>query len=50
VPGPSVWLGIAVVVFGLVGGLRPRAVPARDIAEVDHAAPAEPPPASVCSG
>lgn len=28
VPGPSVWLGIAVVIAGLVVGLRPRAVPA----------------------
>ncbi|MGP3989873.1 EamA family transporter [Streptomyces sp. 3N207] len=27
-PGPSVWLGIAVVIVGLVGGLRPRDVPA----------------------
>ncbi|WLW57196.1 DMT family transporter [Streptomyces sp. YU58] len=28
VPGPSVWLGIAVVIVGLVAGLRTRAVPA----------------------
>ncbi|MET8805172.1 EamA family transporter [Streptomyces sp. NPDC004546] len=26
-PGPWVWLGIAVLILGLVGGLRPRSVP-----------------------
>ncbi|MGW0875954.1 DMT family transporter [Streptomyces sp. NPDC002740] len=52
VPGPSVWLGIAVVIAGLVGGLRPRNVPAgRPTAtDTDHKAPADPPPASVRSG
>ncbi|WP_333736987.1 DMT family transporter [Streptomyces sp. IBSBF 2806] len=30
VPGPSVWLGIAVVIAGLVVGLRPRALPAAE--------------------
>lgn len=30
VPGPSVWLGIAVVITGLVVGLRPRALPAAE--------------------
>ncbi|WP_109002437.1 DMT family transporter [Streptomyces rishiriensis] len=30
VPGPSVWLGIAVVITGLVVGLRPRVLPAAE--------------------
>ncbi|MFG2576156.1 DMT family transporter [Streptomyces sp. NPDC048481] len=30
VPGPLVWLGIAVVIAGLVVGLRPRALPAAE--------------------
>ena len=30
VPGPSVWLGIAVVIAGLVAGLRTRTAPAGD--------------------
>ncbi|WP_069769448.1 DMT family transporter [Streptomyces sp. LUP30] len=34
VPGPSVWLGIAVVIAGLVVGLRPRALPAAERAPV----------------
>ncbi|WP_328752383.1 DMT family transporter [Streptomyces sp. NBC_00285] len=34
VPGPSVWLGISVVIVGLVVGLRPRAVPAAEILPV----------------
>jgi drug/metabolite transporter (DMT)-like permease len=34
VPGPSVWLGIAVVIAGLVVGLRPRAVPGAELIPV----------------
>ncbi|MFI9170258.1 DMT family transporter [Streptomyces lincolnensis] len=53
VPGPSVWLGIAVVIVGLVAGLRTRAVPAgggsaeehEDHAEHTAAAVAPPAPA-----
>ncbi|MEU7045540.1 EamA family transporter [Streptomyces varsoviensis] len=40
-PGPSVWLGIAVVIAGLIGGLRPRAVPGGEITDTGgQAAPA----------
>ncbi|MFI1028539.1 DMT family transporter [Streptomyces sp. NPDC020951] len=49
VPGPWVWLGIAVVIAGLVGGLRPRDVRAGKIADVDRTAQADPPPAAVRS-
>lgn len=54
VPGPWVWLGIAVVIAGLVGGLRPRDVPAGTITEVDvdeddRTARVDPPPAAVRS-
>jgi drug/metabolite transporter (DMT)-like permease len=49
VPGPSVWLGIAVVIAGLVLGLRPRHVPAEETPHVEHTAPTDPPPASVRS-
>ncbi|MBZ3906111.1 MULTISPECIES: DMT family transporter [Streptomyces] len=45
VPGPSVWLGIAVVIVGLVVGLRPRGVPVEEVPERDGTAPAGPPPA-----
>ncbi|AKJ15428.1 membrane protein [Streptomyces incarnatus] len=31
-PGPSVWLGITVLILGLVAGLRPRGVPGADAA------------------
>ncbi|MER6735062.1 DMT family transporter [Streptomyces puniciscabiei] len=31
-PGPSVWLGITVLILGLVSGLRPRGVPGADAA------------------
>ncbi|MGP3974070.1 EamA family transporter [Streptomyces sp. 8N114] len=48
-PGPSVWLGIAVVIVGLVGGLRPRDVPAGEVTDMDHTAPADPQPTSVRS-
>ncbi|MFF0011198.1 DMT family transporter [Streptomyces sp. NPDC005374] len=34
VPGPTVWLGIAVVIVGLVVGLRPRTVPAAQLTPV----------------
>ncbi|MEU7661151.1 DMT family transporter [Streptomyces lincolnensis] len=51
VPGPSVWLGIAVVIVGLVAGLRTRAVPAgggsakEHEEHVEHTAAAVAPPA-----
>ncbi|MGN5381976.1 EamA family transporter [Streptomyces lasalocidi] len=32
-PGPSVWLGIAVLIVGLIGGLRPRDVPAEGVTD-----------------
>jgi drug/metabolite transporter (DMT)-like permease len=46
-PGPSVWLGIAVVIVGLVGGLRPRDVSAGEMTDIDRRAPVDPPPSSV---
>ncbi|WNM32592.1 EamA family transporter [Streptomyces sp. Li-HN-5-11] len=48
-PSPSVWLGIGVLILGLVGGLRPRNTPAGKTTAVDHSAAATPPPASVRS-
>jgi drug/metabolite transporter (DMT)-like permease len=48
-PGPSVWLGIAVVIVGLVGGLRPRNVPSANVLDMDRTVPADPPPARVHS-
>ncbi|MER5428580.1 EamA family transporter [Streptomyces sp. NPDC002588] len=45
VPGPSVWLGIAVVIAGLVVGLRPRDVPVGRLTDGTHVAPAGSPPA-----
>ncbi|MEI5519564.1 DMT family transporter [Streptomyces brasiliscabiei] len=45
VPGPWVWLGIAVVIVGLVVGLRPRGVPVEEVPERDGTAPAGPSPA-----
>jgi drug/metabolite transporter (DMT)-like permease len=49
-PGPSVWSGIAVVIAGLVMGLRPRAIPAGDITDKDYVTPADLPSASVTHG
>ncbi|MGW0585045.1 DMT family transporter [Streptomyces sp. NPDC002920] len=49
VPGPTVWLGIVVVIAGLIVGLRPRDVPAGELTDMDHLAPAGSPPASVRS-
>lgn len=46
-PGPSVWLGIAVVIVGLVAGLRPRGVPAGEAMDADQQAAADARPASV---
>ncbi|WP_326580519.1 DMT family transporter [Actinacidiphila glaucinigra] len=34
-PSPSVWLGIAVLILGLVLGLRPRHVPAAEVVRAD---------------
>ncbi|MFF3916963.1 DMT family transporter [Streptomyces sp. NPDC001852] len=34
-PRPSVWLGIAVLILGLVAGLRPRSVPGAEATDVD---------------
>ncbi|MEV1065608.1 EamA family transporter [Streptomyces sp. NPDC050263] len=48
-PGPWVWLGIAVVIVGLVAGLRPREVPTAEGPDADRTARADPPPASVRS-
>jgi drug/metabolite transporter (DMT)-like permease len=43
-PSPSVWLGIAVLILGLIGGLRPRAVPAEEVTSPDRSATTAPPP------
>lgn len=48
-PGPPVWLGIALVMVGLVGGLRPRDVPGGEVTDVDHTPGVTPPPTSVRS-
>ncbi|MGW7528369.1 DMT family transporter [Streptomyces sp. NPDC054783] len=48
-PRPSVWLGIAVLILGLVGGLRPRTVPGGQAVELDPSATAPPSPASTRS-
>lgn len=48
-PGPSVWLGIAVLILGLVAGLRRRNVPAEEGTAMDHSATATPPPTSARS-
>ncbi|MFC3574544.1 DMT family transporter [Streptomyces yaanensis] len=48
-PGRSVWLGIAVVIAGLVGGLRPRDVAAMDITDTDRQGAAARPSTSVRS-
>ncbi|MEV6054829.1 DMT family transporter [Streptomyces sp. NPDC052107] len=48
-PGPSVWLGIAVLILGLVGGLRPRNVSVGEAADLDPPATAGPSPASARS-
>ncbi|MFF7216720.1 EamA family transporter [Streptomyces sp. NPDC008238] len=39
-PNPSVWLGITVLILGLVLGLRPQRVPAVEVARVDPTASA----------
>ena len=49
VPGPSVWLGIAVLILGLVGGLRPHGGPARGATARDQPATADSAPASARS-
>lgn len=49
VPGPSVWLGIAVVIAGLVAGLRPRDVPDGEMADMDHKVSVDPQATSACS-
>ncbi|MGW5664154.1 DMT family transporter [Streptomyces sp. NPDC003758] len=48
-PGPSVWLGIAVLILGLVGGLRPHGGPARGVTATDQSATADSAPASARS-
>lgn len=48
-PGPSVWLGIAVLILGLVGGLRPHGGPARGVTARDQSATADSAPASARS-
>ncbi|MFF3849775.1 DMT family transporter [Streptomyces sp. NPDC002328] len=40
-PSASVWLGIAVLILGLLGGLRPRRRPEREARAGDHAADAD---------
>ncbi|MFB8180661.1 DMT family transporter [Streptomyces sp. NPDC055966] len=45
-PSPSVWLGIAVLILGLIGGLRPRDVPAEEATDPSRSATAGPPPPS----
>ncbi|MET9082823.1 EamA family transporter [Streptomyces sp. NPDC004237] len=44
-PGGWVWLGIAVVIVGLILGLRARALPAVEGPDADHATLTAPPPA-----
>ncbi|OIJ99303.1 hypothetical protein BIV25_09765 [Streptomyces sp. MUSC 14] len=43
-PGPSVWLGIAVLIGGLIGGLRPRDVPAEGVTDPGRSVTTAPPP------
>ncbi|OIK03703.1 DMT family transporter [Streptomyces monashensis] len=45
-PSPSVWLGIAVLILGLIGGLRPRDVPAEEVTGPACSATTAPPPTS----
>lgn len=49
VPGPSVWLGIAVLILGLVGGLRPHGGPARGLAARDQSPTADSSPVTARS-
>ncbi|MGW0882303.1 DMT family transporter [Streptomyces sp. NPDC002671] len=48
-PGPSVWLGIALLILGLVAGLRPRNPLGAEVADKDHSAMAASSPASTHS-
>jgi drug/metabolite transporter (DMT)-like permease len=48
-PRPSVWLGIGVLILGLVGGLRPRNARTREVTDMGHPASASLPPTSVRS-